>query len=180
MKMKVCKKCNEEFPSVRIENEERKTYYYRIFCFKCSPPDIKNTKDISIYPRPREINGIIYKMCYQCKNEFPFTEEYFYTKTKWSKHNCYCKVCSRRRKNTRTSTTKKWAVEYKGGKCCMCGYNKYIGALEFHHKDPSKKDFNISNGKTDKEDLKKELDKCALVCVNCHREIHGGLISCVE
>lgn len=38
------------------------------------------------------------------------------------------------------------AIEYKGGKCQICGYNKCTGALEFHHLDPTKKDFNISGG----------------------------------
>lgn len=37
------------------------------------------------------------------------------------------------------------AVQYKGGKCCVCGYNKYLGALEFHHLNPNEKDFGISN-----------------------------------
>jgi hypothetical protein len=37
------------------------------------------------------------------------------------------------------------AVVYKGGKCQCCGYNKYIGALEFHHVDPEQKDFGVSS-----------------------------------
>ena len=67
------------------------------------------------------------------------------------------------------------AVEYKGGCCEKCGYNKYVGALEFHHLDPTQKDFAIgSKGYTRSwEKVKKELDKCILVCANCHREIHS-------
>jgi 5-methylcytosine-specific restriction endonuclease McrA len=69
------------------------------------------------------------------------------------------------------------AVKYKGGKCASCGYNKTLSALEFHHKDPKQKDFAISrrmNGATEAtfELLKKELDKCNLLCSNCHREAH--------
>jgi hypothetical protein len=176
MKILKCQNCNKDYPSVRIIDGERKTYYYRKFCFECSPPDVKNTKDISKYPRPREINGVLHKTCYQCKNELPFTDEYFYTRTKWSKNNCYCKSCSRVRKNTTILKTKTWAVEYKGGKCIICGYDKYVGALEFHHLNPNEKDFGIATGKQDKEKLKKELDKCVLVCSNCHREIHHGII----
>ena len=57
-------------------------------------------------------------------------------------------------------------------------YNKYIGALGFHHLDPNQKDFSIgSKGYTRSFDkVKKELDKCICVCANCHREIHAGLI----
>lgn len=70
------------------------------------------------------------------------------------------------------------AVEYKGGKCCICGYKNYLGALEFHHLDPSTKDFSISkDGYTRSFDtIKLKLDKCILVCANCHCEIHAGLI----
>ena len=65
-------------------------------------------------------------------------------------------------------------IEYKGGKCENCGYNKYEGALEFHHIDVSKKDFSISRAKLTSfsDDVKLELDKCRLLCANCHREEH--------
>ena len=68
-------------------------------------------------------------------------------------------------------------VEYKGGKCKICGYNRCLSALDFHHRDPKKKKF-IVNGNLNKsfEILKKETDKCELVCRNCHAEVHEGLI----
>ena len=67
------------------------------------------------------------------------------------------------------------AIMSRGGRCELCGYNKNLAALEFHHKNPSEKEFQIdvrhfSNTKL--EILKEELDKCLLVCSNCHREIH--------
>ena len=65
-------------------------------------------------------------------------------------------------------------IAYKGGKCEICGYNKCIAALEFHHINPEEKDFAISNSNIYKniEALKQEIDKCMLVCANCHRELH--------
>lgn len=66
-------------------------------------------------------------------------------------------------------------VEYKGGKCEICGYNKCITALHFHHKDPNEKDFSISRKSYSFEKLKEEADKCILVCANCHAEIHYEL-----
>jgi hypothetical protein len=85
-----------------------------------------------------------------------------------------CKKCRSEAVQRRRDIIKIQAVEYKGGKCEKCGYNKCIGALEFHHKDPNAKDFGIaSKGYTRSwEKVKKELDKCILVCSNCHREIH--------
>jgi 5-methylcytosine-specific restriction endonuclease McrA len=78
----------------------------------------------------------------------------------------------------RRKKLKQLAVEYKGGKCCKCGYYKCVGALDFHHVNPQEKAFGIgSKGYTRSwESVKKELDKCILVCANCHREIeYGGL-----
>jgi len=71
---------------------------------------------------------------------------------------------------------KERAVEYKGGKCVKCGYDKCIRALDFHHLDPLQKDFTPSQNMNMAWDkIKTELDKCILVCSNCHREIHEEL-----
>lgn len=84
-----------------------------------------------------------------------------------------CKKCDNDSfKKTRRNYKKK-LVEYKGGKCEICGYDKCISALEFHHLNPEEKEFEISNSKIYNFDkMKKEADKCILVCSNCHREIH--------
>lgn len=63
-------------------------------------------------------------------------------------------------------------VDYKGSKCEKCGYNKCISALEFHHLNPNEKDISIGGSTKSFEVLKKEVDKCIMVCANCHREIH--------
>lgn len=82
------------------------------------------------------------------------------------------KAVAKRRRRVR-----EMAVEYKGGKCQLCGYARCIGALEFHHPDPSKKDFGVSmDGLTRAwTKVKAEIEKCVLVCANCHREIHAGI-----
>jgi hypothetical protein len=69
-------------------------------------------------------------------------------------------------------------VEYKGGVCALCGYSKCINALDLHHLDASQKDFGISLGGLTRswEKIKHEADKCILVCANCHREIHAGIV----
>jgi len=71
---------------------------------------------------------------------------------------------------------KEKAIEYKGGKCEKCGYDKCNSALEFHHLDPTKKDFSPSaNMNMAWNKIQNEIDKCILVCANCHREIHEKL-----
>jgi orotate phosphoribosyltransferase-like protein len=73
--------------------------------------------------------------------------------------------------------TKVKLVEYKGGKCQICDYNKSINALQFHHLNPNEKDFTISGKSLSFERLKNEVDKCVLVCSNCHSEIHEGIVN---
>jgi 5-methylcytosine-specific restriction endonuclease McrA len=87
-----------------------------------------------------------------------------------------CKKCAIEAVQRRREKIKQMAVEYKGGKCEKCGYNKYIGALEFHHIN-GEKDFGIgAKGYTRSwEKVKEELDKCELLCSNCHKEEHAGI-----
>ena len=69
-------------------------------------------------------------------------------------------------------------VVYKGGRCerVGCGYSRSVAALDFHHRDKSKKDFSISSGTYRKwAYVVKELDKCIMLCSNCHREEHERL-----
>jgi 5-methylcytosine-specific restriction endonuclease McrA len=86
-----------------------------------------------------------------------------------------CKKCRIEATQKRRSKVKIMAIRYKGGECVYCGYKKCIAALEFHHLNPEEKDFQFSgNGYCKKwEDVKKELDKCILLCANCHRELHN-------
>lgn len=70
--------------------------------------------------------------------------------------------------------------EKRGGKCIRCGYDKCIKALEFHHLNPSKKDFTISNDHFKLLDAVNESKKCILICSNCHKELHDNLWSVEE
>lgn len=85
-----------------------------------------------------------------------------------------CKSCDSKRAVDRARLNKQLALEYKGGCCSVCGYNKNPAALSFHHVDPKEKDLNFPKMKFWCFDrIKKELDKCVLVCLNCHAEIHN-------
>jgi len=69
--------------------------------------------------------------------------------------------------------SKRKAVEHMGGKCVLCGYNKCVDAMHFHHLDPITKDFQISGNTISFDKMKEELKKCILVCANCHAELHA-------
>lgn len=83
-------------------------------------------------------------------------------------------ICSSCRTSIRRTKLKKEAIEYLGGKCSFCGYNKCIASLDFHHTDPKEKGFPLNKMyRHSKEEIIKELDKCILLCANCHRELHA-------
>lgn len=113
------------------------------------------------------------KRCPKCKIIKNRENDFYKIKGQSIKVSGLCKECVVVSNKERQRNTKRLAVNYKGGECVKCGYNKCIGALEFHHLDPTTKDkdyFNSRGGLT--VDLKKELDKCILICANCHREEH--------
>lgn len=73
---------------------------------------------------------------------------------------------------------KKWIVHYAGGCCQSCGYDVYVGNLAFHHCDPTQKDNGVHiliKNTSGWDSIIEEVDKCVLVCCNCHGEIHAGL-----
>lgn len=82
-----------------------------------------------------------------------------------------------KRKKTRKELKQK-AVDYKGGGCEICDYDRCLAALTFHHRNPAEKDFGISEiiNIINWSKIKRELDKTHLLCVRCHQEVHHGLI----
>lgn len=82
-------------------------------------------------------------------------------------------VVARRRR------VKQTLVEEAGGSCRICGYRSFVGALEFHHLDPSAKEFGLSHrGLTvSLERARAEATKCVLLCSNCHAEVEAGVTS---
>lgn len=96
----------------------------------------------------------------------------------YNKRNTICKKCYSKRRTNIKKINKQKSIEYLGGCCSNCGYKKSISALEFHHINPKIKDINFKNILyKDFEQIKIELDKCVLLCANCHREEHDRIRS---
>lgn len=114
-----------------------------------------------------------FKKCPKCGIIKSRSEDFYQLKGQKIKVNGLCKPCLKQANVEKRRKVKEKAVEYLGGKCKICGYNKCLSALELHHLDPTQKDPNyhlfkvIFNNR-----LKKELDKCILLCANCHKELH--------
>ena len=111
----------------------------------------------------------------QVHGETEFAERREGSRIRWKCLKCETEATQKRREKIKVM-----AIAYKGGKCQCCGYDKCSQALEFHHVDPTQKDFGLgAKGYTRSwEKNKEELDKCVMVCANCHREIHYGIIPC--
>jgi len=100
--------------------------------------------------------------------------------------NCHRTLHYLANRNTKTpkqrfkDELKQMAIDYKGGVCCQCNQSfSNISVYDFHHLNPNEKEYTIScllhsNRLLRWEEMKKELDKCILVCANCHQIIHHG------
>jgi len=87
-----------------------------------------------------------------------------------------CKHCRVEAVQRRRRKAKQILVDEAGGKCAICGYNRHLAALQFHHVDPERKSFGGSRrGITRSIDvLRAEARKCVLLCSNCHAEVEAG------
>ncbi len=75
----------------------------------------------------------------------------------------------------RRERIKRELLQRRGGKCCVCKYDKSLSALCFHHRNPEDKEINISGirlTQVRRETLESEVDKCDVYCLNCHAELH--------
>lgn len=116
------------------------------------------------------------KRCTQCLTDKPLAEYYAKGKKGSGKLQSECKTCFKARMMKRFEEKSRFVVGLKGGCCLLCGYDKCTAALEFHHVDPSQKEFQINKRwSMTNEAIKKEIDKCVLLCSNCHREVHWRL-----
>lgn len=153
---KNCIICGADFPSSIIIDGQRHRLDKRKKCFDCSPFNSHNKKP------NRDV------ICVMCGRKYYFDAAKGHTEKK-------CNSCM---VNSRRPGRKQKAVVIKGGKCKICGYNKCIRSLTFHHVDPATKNFEISDAKNRSwETILIELDKCVLLCNNCHGEVHDGLIT---
>jgi len=86
-------------------------------------------------------------------------------------HCASAQVAGRRRR------VKELLVAEAGGRCVLCGYDGYAGALQFHHVDPADKDFGLALRGVARSlaRARAEAAKCVLLCANCHAEVEGGL-----
>jgi hypothetical protein len=161
--MKFCANCNSNFETTVVIRGKSYNLRTRRHCLECIPFKFKK--------KSGSRNGATGK-CIRCYKD----SVYVRGPGVWQGVCNTCWTANKRR------VMKDQALKYLGGKCEFCGYDRCATALEFHHRNPVEKLFSITfnNYRPFDAEMRKELDKCALCCANCHREIHAGLLVCEE
>jgi len=115
------------------------------------------------------------KICTKCKIKKSLND--FYSQNDRKNKASYCKNCFNKYCIQRWINKKIKAIEYMGNKCQDCNLhinNTHYSVFEFHHLDSNTKDYEWTKLRLKSEDkIKKELDKCVLLCANCHRIRHS-------
>lgn len=156
--MPVCRKCREVFPNHCIIKGKSRNLQRRKFCVKCSPFGNHNTKSLLVKKTKTQ------KQCYSCGIIKGVKE--------FHKRNAWCKNCLHEYQMIRWNLKRKQAVEYLGSKCKKCGVtNIHPSLFDFHHLSDKRYDWNKLRLQS-KLNICKELDKCELLCVFCHRLRH--------
>ena len=145
MSKRLCRKCGVTIPHRVVIDGKQKLLQNRKFCLECSP----------------------YKQRFNTKGEAVDKNKC----SAWYKEIVTLSLYKR------GLSRKAILVESKGGCCQKCGYNKFLRALTFHHRDPKLKSFGLSiNNLWSKpwDKIREEVDKCDLLCSNCHIELEAG------
>jgi hypothetical protein len=121
------------------------------------------------------------KICKTCRTEKPYSEFHtngIYRPTGKVKYHPNCRACDKILRDLKALPKIEAIRERTGWRCSVCGYDKCRSALELHHVDASTKEFEVTKllyNNSPIETLLKELDKCVMLCANCHREEHERL-----
>lgn len=160
--MPICLRCEGEFPArVLVEGRMRSTAKRR-YCLICSPFGGHNTR------RLHAEGAESLRVCSICAKQYP------------AGHGQYVTTCKSCRVVQRRQELKRLAVAHLGGRCQLCGYDRCIAALQFHHLAPGHKDFQVAEYSRSWDRVRAEAEKCALLCANCHAEVHAGLVTLVQ
>ena len=164
--MPICKLCNSKFKNFVVVDGKIRNLQKRSYCLVCSPFGQHNTRPL-IRPLTDKTNQ--FRSCTTCSRWYTYDCSIGHTRTR-------CNSCVTRGSRVNIKTR---LVEIKDGKCQLCGYNKSPWSLCFHHVDSATKKFGltVANNSRSWDSILNELEKCVMLCHNCHGEVHAGLVA---
>jgi hypothetical protein len=163
--MPTCRKCGAVFPCRVVIDGKRHNTQRRKYCLACSPFGQHNTRQLHGRPAFEYVPGSE-RACERCGRLYVYDRRKGHRLT----------ICNSCNANMQRRRRKARAVAYRGSHC-RCGYARCLKALEFHHRDRNGKEFSVGEMMSMSwERVKQELDKCDLLCSNCHREEEDGRI----
>ena len=167
--MPQCKKCNTQFPNFQAIEGKNRNLSARRYCINCSPFGKHNTRNLTIDKTYNDKE----RHCTTCQILKPITQ--YYWKPKEQRYHSACKECFKKQIKDIQIRNKLKAINYLGGICKKCGFDT-PQALIFHHRNGMEdKEFIWTQMKGKSwEKIKKELDKCDVLCANCHLIHHAG------
>lgn len=155
LKLKFCLKCGASFPNHAVVDGIVRNLQRRKYCLECSPWGKHNTA-------PLHVDDAVKSGIRSCRICGRLT----------SRRRPLCSSCCTKIRRIRAKLA---AIAYLGGKCKQCGFTGHPAAFDFHHRDPATKSFSIGNAANIRwTRLVQELDKCDLLCRNCHSIIHSN------
>lgn len=174
-KSKLCKSCNRSFKYYFYSEEKQKTIYLsRVYCYDCNPSGKrpKRLEDFII------VNGVQCKRCIYC-NQSKSLDEFHMNESRSKRRDSGCSECRNRQKSEKRYELKLRCLRHLGHKCVDCQLsNAHPAIYDFHHEGG--KDFSIGNelscGHNHEKAFVKllpELNKCVVLCSNCHRLRHA-------
>ena len=170
--MKICARCNKEFKTLQVIDGKKRNMGKRVYCIECSPFKSHNTRKLKFIPIGKHTATT--KLCCGCKEILDVGN--FYKKS-GTTLQAYCKRCLLDKQMKRWQERKREAIKYKGSICIDCKQTFNAPIYQFHHLDPSTKDYDWSKlRQLNWKCILKELDKCVLLCANCHIMRHSGYV----
>jgi len=158
LSIRKCARCGDTFSTnPTINGRKVRLGHYKKYCLKCVPFGESPQAKFKMLGKKL--------LCNVCHKYYIYDYHGHSTANK-------CRTCISRENRNKI---KLMAVQYKGGKCVNCGWNMWLSGLTFHHLDPKRKDFSLGHRRSLSWKLaKREVDKCILLCMNCHSGIHSG------
>lgn len=163
-KPKTCLKCGGHFSQTCLIDGKIRSLSSRKYCLTCSPFGKKNC-----LPLHDEKAMDPNRTCSKCGRKYKYGGKY-------NSQGHRKEICNSCKSVLTAHRHKEKALQYKGGACQQCGYDKCSRALCFHHVDSSDKFATVSHIYNHSwAKIQEELDKCVLLCMNCHAERHEEL-----